>query len=167
MSRRYACLRWSYSQDNKYIQLFSLLTNQLSSLSAVAQRTRHCAVACFSEGCDRAKAQSGNNEWHISPTTQRAFRKTPLLPSSPVNLLSPRLALKVRWETRESTATPPPLLPPPTDWFKQALGGRGSAGCGPTEHAQWGGMPCDGNTVGSPICWCSVHFSPRALFHPV
>lgn len=57
-------------------------------------------------------------------------------------------------QMRNQRAAPPPL----SNWFKQALGGAGLVVCGvwPTEHAQWGGMPCDGNTVGSPICWESV-----------
>lgn len=59
---------------------FGYLVWELTTVKPLlALRAQHLLVECFSEGCDRAKAhsQSGNNEWRISPATQRAFRKTP------------------------------------------------------------------------------------------
>lgn len=102
------------------------------------------------------------------PTTQKAlFTNMTLLPSySPLQSTVPMPDFE--GQMRKERAATAQL--PPSNWFKQALGGAGQDGCGvwPTEHAQWGGMPCDGNTVGSPICWGNVCTSrPEALFHPV
>lgn len=109
----------------------------------LALRARRRFVPRPSEGYDGAKALSGNNEWHISPATQRAFRKTALLPS--LSTYCPRAwLLKVRWETGERTATAT------SNWLVQTgpesrrrrrrrvCGGVAwDVRRGPSEHAQW------------------------------